>query len=137
MNDASHHGPSKSSGEVGEDPKREYFEKMGAQFASGFFAGTEVGELDEIDLYNCLHREPEAVHFFYRADEALKESWIKKDSHEAVKALDEMIRFVVEMVIEDYPRTHYEVCREFKDRHLEWHDLGEIMKEEKEPETTL
>jgi len=76
-------------------------------------AGTKVGEFDEIDLYECLHREPTAVEYFYHADEALKESWIKKDSTEAVKALDELIGFIIELVKEDYPHTHTEVCREF------------------------
>jgi hypothetical protein len=86
---------------------------MGAQFASGFLAGTEVGDLDEIDLYECLHREPTAVEYFYKADMELKSSWIKKDSTDAVKALDELIEFVIELIIEDYPHTKTEVCREF------------------------
>ena len=73
------------------DPKREYFEKIGAQFAKGFLAGTAVGHIDEIDLYECLEREPTAVEYFYKADETLKEAWIKKDSREAVKALDELV----------------------------------------------
>jgi len=110
LNDNSHHGPPER---LGDDPKREYFEKMGAQFAAGFLAGTNVGEFDEIDLFECLHREPTAVEYFYRADETLKESWIKKDSHEAVKGLDEMIGFIVELVMEDYPHSHVEVCKEF------------------------
>ena len=55
-----------------DDPKREYFEKLGAEFASGFFAGTKVDHFDSIDLYNCLHREPTAVELFYRADLEMK-----------------------------------------------------------------
>jgi hypothetical protein len=43
---------------LGDDPRREYFEKSGAEFAEGFFAGTRVDHFDPIDLYNCLHREP-------------------------------------------------------------------------------
>jgi len=96
-----------------DDPKREYFEKEGAEFASGFFAGAKVDGFDPIDLYNCLHREPTSVEYFYKADEELKYSWMKKDSHEAVKALDELIGFLIEMVKEDYPHTHHEVCTEF------------------------
>ena len=61
-----------------DDPKREYFERIGAEFAAGFFAGTKVDEFDEIILYECLHREPEAVEIFYKADLALKEAFIHK-----------------------------------------------------------
>lgn len=95
------------------DPKREYFEKMGAQFAAGFLAGTEVGEVDEIDLYECLHREPTAVEYFYKADRTLKEGWIKKDSHEAVQGIDDLLKFIVELVLEDYPHSKTQVCKEF------------------------
>ena len=84
-----------------DDPKRDYFEKMGAQFASGYFAGTHVGELDEIDLYECLHREPTAVEYFIKADEDLKRAWIHKDPRMAVHSIDEMLGFLGEMVIED------------------------------------
>lgn len=100
---------------------------MGAQFAAGFLAGTHVGEFDEIDLYECLHREPTAVEYFYKADETLKEGWIKKDQTEAVKALDELIGFVVELVMEDYPHTHVEVCKEFQSREANWDDLKRIL----------
>jgi hypothetical protein len=93
-----------------DDPKREYFEKLGAEFASGFFAGTKVDRFDKIDLYNCLHREPTAVEYFYKADEEMKFALIHKDEHEAIKALDALIGFLAEMVMEDYPHSHTEVC---------------------------
>jgi len=96
-----------------DDPKREYFEKLGAQFAAGFFRGTRVDGFDEIDLYNCLHREPNAVMTFYKADEEFKYALIKKDSHEAIKAMDELIYYIVEMIKTDYPHTRREVCTEF------------------------
>jgi len=73
------------------DPKREYYEKIGAQFAKGFLAGTRVGHVDEVDLYQCLEKEEKAVEYFYRADETLKHAWYHKDSTEAVKALDELV----------------------------------------------
>jgi len=63
---------------VGDDPKRDYFEKLGAQWASGFLAGTAVGEIDEIELFECLHAEPKAVELFYKADEAMKYALVKK-----------------------------------------------------------
>jgi len=96
-----------------DDPKREYFEKLGAEFASGFFAGTKVDHFDTIELYNCLHREPNAVHTFYDADRELKYALVKHDEREAVKSLDEMIKFLAEMVMTDYPHTRTEVCKEF------------------------
>jgi len=55
-----------------DDPKREYFEKLGSEFAVGFFAGTKVDHFDSIDFYNCLHREPTAVEYFYKADLEMK-----------------------------------------------------------------
>lgn len=125
------------SNQVGDDPKREYYEKLGAQFASGFFIGTEVAEFDEIDLYECLHAEPEAVEYFYKADETLKEAFIKKDMHEAVKALDELIGFLVEMVMEDYPHTKTQVCKRFEGKDAHWDDLKRIMEELKSDDRTL
>jgi len=101
---------------VGDDPKREYFEKIGAEFASGFYAGTHVGHTESIDLYNCLHREPKSVEVFYKADEMLKESFIHKDNREAVKGAGGMFFFIIELIMEDYPHTHTEVCSEFKDK---------------------
>jgi len=70
-----------------DDPKREYFEKLGAEFAVGFFAGTRVDRFDSIDLYNCLHREPEAVMRFYRADEEMKSALYRRSEHEVIKLL--------------------------------------------------
>jgi len=103
---------------------------MGAEFATGFLAGTKVGGFDSIDLFECLHREPTAVEYFYKADEALKESWLVKDSHKAVKALDEMLGFIVELVMEDYPHTHTQVCKDFdKEGKAKWDDLVRIFKE--------
>jgi hypothetical protein len=120
-----------------DDPKREYFEKLGAEFAAGFFAGTRVDHFDSIDLYNCLHREPEAVHYFYRADEALKSALYQHDEQAVIKAMDELIQFLAEMVMEDYPHSRVEVCREFKDRQAQWGDVKRILEDLKNPETTL
>jgi hypothetical protein len=96
-----------------DDPKREYFEKLGSEFAVGFFAGTKVDRFDTIDLYNCLHREPNAVYYFYKADEEMKYALHKHDETEIIKALDELIGFLAELVMTDYPHTHTEVCKEF------------------------
>jgi hypothetical protein len=120
-----------------DDPKREYFEKMGAEFATGFLAGTKVGRFDSIDLYECLHREPTAVEIFYKADEEFKFALVKKDAKDAIKAIDEMIYFIIELIKEDYPRTHVEVCRDFKSEDAQWGDLELILKELKDPQTTL
>lgn len=120
-----------------DDPKRDYFEKMGAQFAAGYFAGTKVAEFDEIDMFECLHAEPTAVEYFYKADEQLKESWIKKDPSGAVKGLDELIRFLGELVMEDYPHTRTQVCKTFDHKDAKWDNLKAIMEAEKDPETTL
>jgi len=122
----------------GDDPKRDYFEKIGAQFAAGFLVGTEVGEFDEVDLFECLHREPKAVEVFYKADMTLKEGLYKKDPTDAVKGLDEMLGYIVELVMEDYPHTHVQVCKDFdKTKRGQWATLANIMKLEKDPETTL
>ena len=120
-----------------DDPKREYFEKQGAEFATGFLAGTKVGRFDSIDLYECLHREPTAVEVFYKADETFKAALANKDTHEAIKAIDEMIYFIIELVKEDYPHTRTEVCRDFKSEGAQWEDLERILKELKDPDTTL
>jgi len=54
MNEASKGPHKKRASGFGDDPKRDYFEKMGARFASGFLAGTGVGDVDEVDVYECL-----------------------------------------------------------------------------------
>jgi len=120
-----------------DDPKREYFEKLGAEFARGFFAGTRVDDFDSIDLYNCLHREPTAVEYFYKADVEMKSALQRRDEREVVKALDELIGYLVELVKEDYPHTHVEVCKEFQDREAQWGDLKMVIDDLKSQDRTL
>lgn len=91
-------------------------------------AGAHVGDFDSIDLFECLHNEPRAVEYFYAADEELKAGWIKHDSREAVKALDTLLGFIVELVMEDYPHSHVQVCKDFdKEGKADWTDLKRIM----------
>jgi len=59
----------------------------------------------------------------------LKEGWIKKDSREAVKALDDLIGFVFEMMFEDYPHTKTQVCKVIDQSKYQWDDLKKIMEE--------
>jgi hypothetical protein len=120
-----------------DDPKREYFEKLGAEFARGFFAGTRVDDFDAIDMYNCLHREPTAVGYFYKADEEMKFALQHRDEREIIKALDGLIGFLFELVKEDYPHSHVEVCKEFQDREAQWKDAQMVIDDLKSPERTL
>lgn len=119
------------------DPRKDYFEKMGARFAAGFMAGTNVGHFDDIDLYECIKLEPRALGIFYKADETLKESFIKKDSTEAIKALDEMVEFIVEMIMEPYPGTHHKVCAAIDNSKSQFDDLKLVLAELRNKDTTL
>lgn len=87
------------------DPKKYYFEKMGAQFARGFLAGMKVGDFDEVDLYECISHEPDALMKFVKADETVKESMLKKDPREGILGLDELIGFIGEMCMETWPHS--------------------------------
>jgi len=112
-------------------PIKDYFDKMGARFAGGYLAGTNVGDFDEIDLYECIRKEPEAFMLFVKGDELLKRSLVEKDPSLVVPGLTEILNFVVEMVLEDYPHTKYQVCKEFSSKHSDakWDDLKRIMGE--------
>jgi hypothetical protein len=89
------------------DPRKYYFEKMGAQFARGFLAGMKVGEFDEVDLYECITHEPDALMKFIKADETVKSSFLKKDEREGIVGLDELIGFIGEMMVEDWPMSKH------------------------------
>lgn len=86
----------------------------------------KVGEIDEIDLYECLHREPEAVHFFYDADEKMKRAFVYKNIEEGVKSLDELVKFIVEMALEDYPHSRTHVCKAIDNGSSNFEHLKEV-----------
>lgn len=97
----------------------------------------EVGEMDEIDIFECLHAEPTAVEYFYKADETLKEALYKKDGYECVKAMDEAIGAVGEMLVEDWPHTHYQVCARAIGKDFNWDNFKRIGEELRNKDTTL
>lgn len=86
----------------------------------------KVGEIDEIELYECLHREPEAVHFFYDADEKMKRAFVYKNIEEGVKSLDELVKFIVEMALEDYPHSRTHVCKAIDNGSSDFEHLKEV-----------
>jgi len=140
--ESEHHGPGIHHGftepSVGEDPRKEYYDKIGAEFSRGFLAGTHVGDFDEIDLFECVEKEPKAFVEFVKADEKLKEALYTKDSRVAVEGLDELVGFVIELVLEDYPHTHVQVCKDFdKTKKSDWSDLHTIIELLKNHETSL
>lgn len=100
-------------------------------------AGTRVEHFDSIDLYECLHREPKALDVFYHADEEMKYALIKKEYGDAIKAIDEMVYFIVELVKEDYPHTRTEVCKDFQAKDAQWEDLKPILEDLKSQDRTL
>lgn len=67
----------------------------------------------------------------------MKFAFVHKDEHAAIKALDELIGFLAEMVMEDYPHSHTEVCHKFKDREVQWGDVKMVLDDMKNPDTTL
>lgn len=56
------------------DPKRAFFTKMGADFASGFLFGANIGGFDEKMLFDCLMNEDRAMQIFYNADMEIKKA---------------------------------------------------------------
>merc|ERR1719272_2100769 len=95
-----------------EDPRKEYFEKIGAQFAHGFLYGAKVGSFDEVDLFTCLQRETDALKYFYQADEELKRSLYKHDPDEAIHGLKELIGFIAIMANTNVPGRSGRICSE-------------------------
>lgn len=47
---------------------------MGAEFASGFLFGANIGGFDEKMLFDCLSNEEKAQGIFYNADLELKKA---------------------------------------------------------------
>lgn len=119
------------------DPKRDYFLKKGAEFAQTFLLTTHVNAFDEVDLYECLEREPRALIEFYKADETLKDALINKKPDEGIKGLDELMEFIVEMIVEDYPHTHVEVCRTIDHSKSNFNDIKKIMEDMRNGDLTL
>ena len=85
-----------------EDPKKVYFQKMAAEFASGFFFGIKVGGFDENDLYDCLQNETEAYDTFTVADNMMKQGMkgANIDGDLVVGSLQFMSYFSYEMATE-------------------------------------
>jgi hypothetical protein len=86
------------SGKV--DPKKAYFQKMGAEFAAGFFFGINVNGFDEKMIYDCLTLEPTAEGIFYNADLELKKALQSGDPSMAIKGFDDMVRFIYDLAAE-------------------------------------
>ena len=118
------------------DPKKEYFQKIGAEFAAAFLYGSKVGGFDEIDLFQCLEREPEALHFFYQADEKLKDSLHRKDPYEGIYGLKELIGFIAIMANEHVPGRDRKLCYELE-KDGDWEGYERIIRDLQNPETDL
>lgn len=118
------------------DPRREYFQKIGAEFATAFLYGAKVGGFDEIDLFQCLEREEHAVDFFYQADEKLKESAVRKDPYEAIYGLKELIGFIAIMANEHVPGRDHKLCYELS-KDGNWEGYERIIRDLQNPETDL
>jgi len=82
--------------------------------------------------------EPKAFEYFAHADHDLKESFYKKDPEGAVKSLDELVGFVGEICIEDWPGTKRQVCK-YVDEHKDnkWDDFKRIGGEMRNKDTAL
>jgi len=120
------------------DPRKYYYDKMGSQFSVGFLGGTKVGYFDEIDIYECVEKEPKAETYFYLGDLGVREGMIHKDGKETVAGLDEMVHFIIEMIMEDYPHSRTQVCHDFdKTKKAQWDDMKLILHALDNKETTL
>lgn len=82
------------------DPKKAYFNKMGAEFAAGFLFGANIGGFDEKMLFDCLQNESKAHGIFYNADLELKKALKEGDPSLAVKGFDDMVRFIYDLATE-------------------------------------
>jgi len=67
----------------------------------------------------------------------MKEGLTKHSADEIVKAFDELIGFVVELAVEDYPHSKTQVCKTLDQSKYHWDGVKEILKLEKDKETTL
>lgn len=73
---------------------------MGAEFAAGFFFGTNVGTFDEGDLFDCFQIEPAAEDIFFNADKQIKGGLQQGDPELALGGFQSMIDMVLEMAAE-------------------------------------
>ena len=82
------------------DPKKVYFQKMGAEFASGFLFGIRIGGFNEDELYDCMLKEEKAYGIFLNADMEMKKAIQYSDNELAVKALEDMVRYIYDLAEE-------------------------------------
>jgi hypothetical protein len=74
--------------------------KLGSDFISGFLFGAGIGGYDEMEIYECLKKEPKARDLFNNANTELNTAVQKKDGNQAVKGLLDMILFMADMGFE-------------------------------------
>lgn len=93
--------------------KKHYVEKVGAEFASGFLYGGQVGQFDPTVIAGCLDQEDMADRTFFQADMEMKRAFEQKEPEMGIKALEDMMKFVAMMLREtttDANGEEHRVC---------------------------
>jgi len=83
-----------------QDDSKLMFQRWGAEFIQGFAYGLKVGDLDQDQLYDCMAKEPRAEGIFYKATVDMTRSIYNNDPLKGIRALDEMVGFVIDMAVE-------------------------------------
>lgn len=102
-----HHGKNK-------DDKVLYFDKLGADFLSGFFFGAKVGAFSEADMFECMKNSPADESIFEKADRELKRAMRKKDYQIGLDGMYDMVVFVTDLVNQE-GANNTPICPELSD----------------------
>jgi len=109
---------------------------MGAEFASGFLFGANIGGFDEKMLYDCLQLEPRAQGIFYNADLKLKDALKTGSPDAAIEGFDDMVRFIYDMATEGEHRGT-NTCPALTADQSKLEDGRRIIAELQDPATTM
>lgn len=74
---------------------------MGADFATGFLFGSNLGGFDEDMIYECVKYEERSEMIFANADTELKKGLHKGDKITFLSGIDDMVRYVYDLMTEN------------------------------------
>ena len=108
-----------------------------ARFASGFFVGARVGRFEEIDLLECIKREPSAIEVFRYAEEKFKEGIDTHNEQLGVEGLHSMIIYITAVTTNAIYRIH-PLCAQIVDpEKSDWSDMERILGKVENPDTDI
>lgn len=101
-------------------PSHDFIIHFGSEFTSGFLDGAKVGKIDHHEFEACLEREATADDIFAHGVEDIDRFFKNKDLDLAVKGLDDMIYFIIDLAKEKDQRYGHPICEVFEQKNLDY-----------------